>query len=144
MLLSKRGWIILGSGLVLTGIAAVVVAKSGDVVTATARERILKLFDVAPDCSMIGIVRNEGEPPTEAEFRNLLAAADSYYIDPMVRAALKAGFDSVDAVTIFILEDLFPQCEGQFPPESILDFSKQVLWYATRSHVAERMEVMGA
>lgn len=137
---SKRIWWILGGTAAAVATIGLAAAFMGDEAN---RERALgEIFEVGPDCTYIHL-RGGAEGMSEEETKDILAQADTYYIDPMIKAQIAAGNTDSKTITIFILEDLFPACKGEFPPGELLDVSKQLVWFGMWSHVTERMEQMG-
>lgn len=141
--------LLIGVGIVggIAGLGAIAlsIAKgTGEAITEEARFQIRDMFEVGPDCDWIhfkyeGQDVPGGETLSESDMRDLLTRADSYYFKPMVAAGKAAGITDAQAMAIFILEDMFPLCKGQFPPDSILDVSKQLIWFAVWSHVSSLM-----
>lgn len=137
---SKTTWIVIGSIAAAAGLTAIAIATVETKVTEGARFRIRDFFEVAPNCDVIYLKMSEGETADEQAFKAQLANANTYYFAPMVAAGKRAGIADSEQMAIFILEDIFPECVGQFPPDSILDVSKQVLWFAMWAHVQSLME----
>lgn len=140
--------ILVGIGVLggIAGIGAIIasaVKGAGEAITDEARFEIRDMFEVGPDCGWIHF-KAQGDAPggetiSESETRALLAEADAYYFKPMIAAGTAAGITDEQSMAIFILEDMFPQCKGEFPPDSLLDVSKQVIWFAVWSHVSSLM-----
>lgn len=137
----KRTYWILGGVAAVVGLGAIALSAVGGAVTGEARRRIRDMFVVGPNCDWIRFKAADGDTVSEEQGRELLDQANEYYLDPMIKAARAAGINTPEAVTIFVLEDLFPVCKGQFPPTSLLDVSKQVVWYVMVSQVQSRMAV---
>ena len=127
-------WLLLGAGVITVGAAALGAAVEAEI--DRARE---ELFEVGPNCSYIHF-KGGGAGISEEEAKRSLAVADSWLFDPMIRQAAKEGLRDSQQVAIRILDAIFPECAGQWPPASMLDVSKQLVWFATWSHVEARMK----
>ena len=141
MLRKRTIWILAGIGAAAT-IGAVVLTAGSAVVTDVARFEIRNLFVVNEDCTAIGLAENGGEALDEAQLHEQLDQADTYYFNPMVKAGLAAGITDPEEMAIWILDDIFPGCKGDWPPSSFFHFSKQVIWFGMRTHVTNRMEAL--
>jgi len=86
------------------------------------------LFTVGPNCDSISwkldaITGAQQDPVI------LLNTARAYYLEPKIREALDKGINTPKGIVTFILDDLFPECVGRFPPKYV--FSSHNLVYLT-------------
>lgn len=101
-----------------------------------------ELFEVGPNCETI-LLRGPYQDASEQEVKAFLSQADQRYFDPEIRKLASENIRDSQQVTIQILDQLFPECRGEWPPEPLGHVSKSLLWIALWSHIDERMTALG-
>jgi len=112
----------------VAGIAMFATAEGTDDEQDPVRAARDALFTVGPNCDSISwkldaITGAQQDPVI------LLNTARAYYLEPKIREALDKGINTPKGITTFILDDLFPECVGRFPPKDV--FSSHNLVYLT-------------
>ena len=126
----KRYLLYAGGGVVALGLVIGAVKGGGEEIGSREllRRQIRESFDVAPDCTRVTFLRDADMAPS---FWDEMGG----YIGMVVSDARSAGADTPEQVTVFILQDLFPECSWP-PPANVLQRPDlQLIWISLRAKV---------
>ncbi len=138
---TKTSWLLLslGVGIPLAGVG-IAVWYSGALKRGIEKARN-DVFDVGPGCEWI---RFKGMPEFDADqAQALMATADKYVFEPAIKDALEqepikalSGADQVHTVELYVLNALFPECEGKWGKKTSPNWLVET---AIRFHVQQLM-----
>lgn len=116
----------------LTGASLLV----GGVVDARVQKIRDDLFEIGPDCDYIHF-RSGTRSSNPADLQAQLDQFADWWLRPTIRDARKAGAWSINDVTVFVLDKLFPECSW---PPSITQVSRYLVWRVFRMWVSNEIE----